>query len=99
MRSLPPVCRESVELRLGVPWMCLGVAGGRAEKRCKWLIIKPLEPASAAENPRVDGSIPPLATILCALKKVFLSATSRNERTSDLGQRGLSIIMWLVDVE
>jgi hypothetical protein len=47
-----PVCRECAELKLGVP----GVGAG---KRCKWLIVKPLEP----ENPRVGGSIPPLATI------------------------------------
>src|ERR1700732_831109 len=43
--------------------MCRGVAGERAGKRCKWLIIKPLEQATTAENPRVGGSIPLLATI------------------------------------
>jgi len=37
------LCQECVELRLRVPGMCLGVAGERAGKRYKWLIIKPLE--------------------------------------------------------
>ncbi len=40
-----PVCQECDELRLGVPGLCLGEAGVGVGKRCKWLIIKPLEPA------------------------------------------------------
>jgi hypothetical protein len=40
------LCQECVELRLGVPGLCLGEAGVGAGKRCKWLIIKPLEPAT-----------------------------------------------------
>jgi len=58
------MCRECDELRLGVPGLCHGEAGDGAGKRCKWLIIKPLEPAITAENPRVGGSIPPLAISL-----------------------------------
>jgi hypothetical protein len=46
----PPVCQECAELRLGVPGMCLGVAGERAGKRCKWLIIKPLERATLRKD-------------------------------------------------
>jgi hypothetical protein len=30
-----------------VTGLCLGVAGERAGKRCKWLIIKPLKLATA----------------------------------------------------
>jgi len=40
------VCRECDELRLGVPGLCLGEAGLGAGKRCKRLILKPLEPAT-----------------------------------------------------
>jgi len=57
------VCQECAELGLGVPGMCQGEAGLGLGKRCKWLICKPLYPRFAAENPRVGGSIPPLATI------------------------------------
>ena len=57
------LCRDCDELRLGVPGLCLGVPGDGAGKRCKWLIYKPLDPRERAENPRVGGSIPPLATI------------------------------------
>jgi len=39
-----PGIQECVELKLGVPGMCHGVAGFRAGKRCKWLTDKPLEP-------------------------------------------------------
>ena len=53
------MCQECVEFRLGVPGLCRGEPGIGAGKRCKWLIHKPLEPPS--ENPRVGGSIPPLA--------------------------------------
>jgi hypothetical protein len=56
------VCQECDELRLGVPGLCLGEAGVGAGKRCKWLIIKPLEPA-VADYPRVGSSILSLATI------------------------------------
>ena len=37
------MCQECAELRLGVPGLCLGVAGVGAGKRCKWLIVKPLQ--------------------------------------------------------
>jgi hypothetical protein len=37
-QATTPLCQECDELRLGVPWLCLGVAGVRAGKRCKWLI-------------------------------------------------------------
>ena len=40
------MCQECDELSLGVPGLCLGEAGVGAGKRCKWLIIKPLEPAT-----------------------------------------------------
>ena len=56
------LCRECAALRLGVPGMCQGYAGLRLGKRCKWLIYKPMYSRYAAENPRVGGSIPPLAT-------------------------------------
>jgi hypothetical protein len=43
-------------------WVCHECAlewlGRGPGKRCKRLIIKPLEPATTAENPRVGGSIP-----------------------------------------
>jgi uncharacterized protein YodC (DUF2158 family) len=39
------LCQECVELRLGVPGMCLTEAAIGAGKRCKWLIHKPIEPA------------------------------------------------------
>jgi len=53
------MCRTQI----GCAVMCLGVPGDGAGKRCKWLINKSLESPSPAENPRVGGSIPPLATI------------------------------------
>ncbi len=56
------VCQECVELRLGVAGMCRDVTGLRLGKRCKRLIYKPIYSRCAAENPRVGGSIPPLAT-------------------------------------
>jgi hypothetical protein len=42
----PDVCQERDQLGLGVPGLCRGEAGDGAGKRCKWLIIKPLEPAT-----------------------------------------------------
>ena len=45
-QAIAPMCQECDELRLGVPGVCLGEAGDGAGKRCKWLIIKPLEPAT-----------------------------------------------------
>ena len=36
----------SAQLSLAVPGLCLGEAGVGAGKRCKCLIIKPLEPAT-----------------------------------------------------
>jgi hypothetical protein len=40
------------------------VPGVGLGKRCKWLIDKiPESPKKRAENPRVGGSIPPLATM------------------------------------
>ena len=38
------MCQECVELRFGVPGLCLGETGIRAGKRYKWLIHKPVEP-------------------------------------------------------
>ena len=38
-----PGSQECDELRLSVTGLCLGVAGERAGKRCKWLIIQPLK--------------------------------------------------------
>jgi hypothetical protein len=42
-----PVCQECVDLRFGVPGLCLGVPGKGSARRCKWLIYKPLEPPKA----------------------------------------------------
>ena len=61
------VCQECAALRLGVPGMCQGQAGLGLGKRCKSLINKPM-----SENPRVGGSIPPLATTISLIIKKIL---------------------------
>ncbi len=48
---------------MNVPWCGWGV-GWQA---LQVVDCKPLEPATTAENPRVGGSIPPLATIKSAI--------------------------------
>jgi len=48
------VCQECAQLSLGVPGLCLGEAGVGAGKRCKCLIIKPLEPATNGLKIRVS---------------------------------------------
>ena len=48
------VCQECVERRLSVPGLCLGVPGKGSARRCKWLIIKPLDTGRALKI-RVSG--------------------------------------------
>src|SRR5207248_1456921 len=71
IRPQTPLCQECDELRLGVLGVCLGETGTRAGKRCKWLIVKPLEHPTTVENPRVGGSIPPLATIQISILRLI----------------------------